>query len=190
MGVAPMLHQIDVFKRVAYEPNPNGYYYWSSTYYYDRDDFSSLTNMWLRALNVDRIHTLDVVNYVKVVVKQPPGRNNVIATFPATSNYGYIPSAGMEFSPLIIGRLITLYDDGRSSYRMWRCPVLLDWLTDGAFNTYALARMGSYINNLRAVSGYPPSRNLTGSPCIGGVVPLQSSGWQLRHGTERRARIY
>jgi len=185
-----MLHQIDVFKRVPYPANPSGWYYWSSTYYYERDDFTSLAAMWLRARNVDQLHTLDVVNYVKVVVKQPPGRANIIATFPATFNYGAIVTAGEEYSPITIGRLITSYDDGRSSYRMWRAPVLLDWLEDGFFTSPALSHMGSYINNMRTVSGYPAARNKTGAPCIGGVVPIRASGWQLRHGTERRERIY
>lgn len=185
-----MLHQIDVFKRVAWEGLTSGYYYWSSTYYYERDDFASFAAMWQRAVNVDRLHSLDAVQYVKAVIKAPPGRYNIVSTISLVGNFGYIVSGGADYSPLIIGRLITRYDDGRSSYRMWRCPVLLDWVSEGQFSAYALARMGSLINNMRSVSGYPPARNLTGAACVGGVVPQLASGWQLRHGTERRNRVY
>lgn len=185
-----MLYQLDILKRVPYAPNPSGYYYWTSVYYYDSDDFVSLLAMRSRALNVDRIHTLTVVEYVRITSKQPPGRGNVVSAISAVGNSGLMTGWSGDYSLLNVGRLILRYADGRSSYRYWRGPVPMDWIDAGSFNSTARTRMGSYINNQRIVSGFPPARNLTGAECIGGIVPTRVSGWQLRHGTERRRRTY
>lgn len=185
-----MLYQVDIRKRVPYLPNPSGYYYWSSTYYYDSDDFSSLVLLVRRARDVDRLHSLDLVEYQSAVLKQPPGRANVISTTPLTLIVGLIPSLGEDYTLLSVARLRTFYNDGTWSYRYWRAPLLLSWIHGGVFSAYAQARIASYINNMGAGSGGRRVRNLAGSELLTGLTPAHPSMWQLRHGTQRRQRIY
>lgn len=185
-----LLYQIDIRKRVAYTPNPSGYYYWSSVYYYDSDDFASVAAMVSRARDVDRLHSLDLVEYQSAIVKQPPGRANVVSTVPLTGNNGLIPSGGADYTLLAVARIRTQFYDGTWSYRYWRAPLLYSWFDPSGFSAYAQARMASYINNMSNGSGGRRVRNLAGSQMLLGVSPLHPSMWQLRHGTQRRERIY
>lgn len=185
-----MLYQLDILKRVAYPPNPSGYYYWTSVYYYDSDDFSNLLAMRTRALTVDRLHSLDAVEYIRITSKQPPGRGNVVSAISAVGNVGLITGWGTEYSLLNVGRLLLYYADGRSSYRFWRAPVAMDWIEGGEFNAFARARMASYINNQGPGAAGREARNQTGAICVGGLSPTRVSGWQMRHGTKRRRRTY
>jgi hypothetical protein len=185
-----MLYQLDLSKRVPYAGNPSGWYYWTSVYYFESSDFTSLFDMRVRCLNVDRLHTLDVVEYQFMLMKQPPGRTTVVGVVDMRPNVGAIATAGREYNLLTVGRLITRFEDGRSSYRYWRAPALYEWFHGGAWSAAAQAYMGSFINNMRQVSGHQAARNLTGARCIGGVISGSPSSWQLRHGTKRRRRIY
>lgn len=185
-----MLYQIDLWKSVPWDGAPAGRYAWSSTYYYDRDDFSTLRDMWLRAFSVDRIVTLSEVAYTKVVLKSPPGRANIVATIDAAPNVGFITGQGSDYNLLTVGRLLTDYADGRRSYRYWRAPLPDAWHAEGVLGATAWSWLQGYGNNLRAVSGFPASRNVYGSPMISFTAPRKVYGWQMRHGTLRRARTY
>lgn len=184
------LRQYDIVKRIAYPPNPGGYYYWSTTLYYDTADFGSAAQALNRALNVDRIHTIDQAQYMKVVVKEPPGRGNVIQTVTPFSTFGMIASTTEPFSLINVMRLQMFYDDDRHSYRYMRMPILDIWTAGESLTPYLLARAASYINNQKAVSGFPAARNQYGGSCTAGLSPTKLSMWQLRHGTLRRERAY
>jgi len=185
-----VLYQIDVWKSVAYSPNPGGLYYWSSVYYADRADYASNTAMINRVRNCDAAITLADVTYVKYVLKSPPGRGNVQATILDGLNHGLQATDPDGYSMINICRVVTAFDDGTKSYRYAGRPMPARWVDGQKINSVGLLWIGGWVGSMRASSGRPPMRNLAGSPLVGGIVPDLLSQWQLRHGTMRRERVY
>lgn len=184
------LRQYDVVKRIAWPASPTGWYYWSSVYYYDRADFSSDIAVRTRVRNVDSFQCLVNVQYVKMITKEPPGRGNVISVVSMAGNTGGQAADPNGYSMLMVMRAVTLFSDGRPSYRYCGRPMAARWYHGESLTPAGLAWLGGYLGAMRATSGFPPARNLTGGAMIASPTPHLLHRWQMRHGTERRERVY
>lgn len=185
-----LLTQVDVLKSVAYEPNPDGRYWWTSVYYYDQNEFSSLGSLVARVKTVDRFISHPSVRYERFTVKQPPGRENVVTVITDGLTFGLLPELGGPYSLINIIRVTTYFDDGRGSYRLLRSPLEDAAWTGNMLASLTISQAGGYINAQRAISGFPPSRNQYGGELISAIVSPFVRQWQLRHGTKRRERDY
>lgn len=184
-GGALDLWQVDVSKRVAYSGNPSGYYYWTSTYYMDRDAYISIDQMAGRVNVLEELITTTKCERQIMHFKNPPGRGNVVATRgPFDDNFGLIADDG-NHSLFVISRWLLRSASGRLSWRLNRAPLrYIDF--DGDFLTSTgLVRQQAGINLLVSQARW---FNSYGELITSGSVTGRVGYWQLRDGTKRRRR--
>jgi len=185
-----LIWQYDICKYVAWPHNPSGRYYWTSTYYLDRDEFSSDGAARSRVINTDQLTALQDVHYTVIITKSEPGRGNIISVGDIHLLTGTIDPDPDGYNLLNIARCLTFHSDGRHSYRMVRSPMPMRWIEGGLLASAGQAVYGGYLNNMIGSDPGESFRNKHGSPMVGGRVPTTLSMWQLRHGTKRRERVY
>lgn len=179
------LWQIDILKRIAYSPNPSGYYYWTSVYYIDRDLFGSNAACWAYVFNREELITTVDVERMGYRVHDPPGRGNVIleAVF-TTPSPGGLPSLG---DPMLINiaRWRLYSDTGRYSYRLNRSCLYADDIDGQVLSADGYLRQVTALNTFLFPGRF---RNSYGELLTSGEVARPVTMWQLRHGTKRRER--
>jgi hypothetical protein len=179
------LVQVDFCKRVPYDPEPSGFYYWTSVYYFDRDDFPSNGSVISKAQQFEHLFTTEDAKHVRADLKNPPGRGNIVAS---VTNFfgqgGAIDSEG-SYTLLNIARWTLISDAGRKSYRLNRMPLRPSdsegqFLSDSGYSQQ-LASLNTLL-----ITGL--SYNSHGELLVDGTVDRALHMWQLRDGTKRRAR--
>lgn len=179
------LWQVDVLKWVAYPPNPDGRYYWTSVYYVDRDQFSSAGNARNFCLSLDESLTTQDVWHAGLRVHDPPGRGNVIFNQIFTSfDNGLIPSEG-SWSMINIARWSLRSSTGRYSYRLNRMPLRPSDMDGDRLSASGIALQEAGLNTFLIPAR---CRNQYGELLVSGEVVPTLVKWQLRHGTKRRQR--
>jgi len=180
-----VLWQADCSKRVPYDGNPDGFYYWTSVWYMDRADFGS-DNAFLSAVqNAEGLSTLSIAFLRTVHVKSSPGRGNVIRVVDVLAGEGGIAYDDSGYSLLSIARVTWRSTTNRYSYRLHRQPLMSSQM-DGLYLTGAgTSSVESQMNGVLAVA---PIRNKYGERITHFSVDPLLHGWQLRHGTKRRER--
>ena len=179
------LWQVDILKRIAYAPNPSGYYYWSSIYYIDRDEFTLDSNCYFYVFNREELITTTDVERMGLRVHDPPGRGNVIYNLIfGTPSPGGLPSLG---DPMIINvaRWALYSASGRYTYRLNRSALYLDDIDGMQLSDDGYARQVAAKNTLLFPARF---RNSYGELLTSGEVARPVTMWQLRHGTKRRER--
>jgi hypothetical protein len=179
------LVQIDIAKRVVFDPNPSGFYYWTSVYYADLEDWPNYSQLALDVVQLEHLLCTEDVELTNLRIKNPPGRTNVVFSQNfITPQFGDIPSEG-EFSLIQIARWHLFDDEGRRSYRLNRMPLRpSDW--EGQELTPS--GMLRQVTCLNTFIGQGWARNSHGSLITSGEVVQRLTMWQLRHGTRRRRR--
>lgn len=180
-----VLRQYDVGKRLPVAGIGSGWYYWTNVYYNDTADFPNAAQARLAVLVLDQfIRTEDALG-TGIRIHQPPGRGNVVenTVFPGTSG-GFQPSEG-SFSIINVARWEFRSSTGRYSYRLNRMPLRPSDMDGDRLSSSGMSVQVGLLNHY-LLQGW--CRNSYGELLTSGRVVPALVKWQLRHGTERRAR--
>ncbi|MGV1080889.1 MAG: hypothetical protein ACOYD1_13810 [Candidatus Nanopelagicales bacterium] len=179
------LNQYDCGKRVPYTPNPDGYYYWSSTYYVDSADFSNTAAMTALVTSFEKLITCSNVQMTTWHRKIPPGRGNIVASFSQFLQTGLRPIGTDGYSLLNIARWSLVAASGAKSYKYIRLPLRPIDCTGVLLSSSGFTLQNASLSNFLSTGKF---RNQYGSPYVSGSVSPFIHMWQLRHGTKRRER--
>lgn len=179
------LWQVDMGKRVAFEPNPSGFYYWTSVYYLESSDFANPAQARLAVVNLEKILTTTDVDIVWQRVHAPPGRGNVIFDNPVSFTHGQITNSSELYSLINVARWHLWTDGGRKTYRLNRMPLRPSDIDGDELSMSGMAQQSASLNTF-LLAGW--CRNSYGELLTSGNVVQRLTMWQLRHGTERRER--
>jgi len=180
-----VLRQYDVGKRVEVPGIGSGWYYWTNVYYNDTADFINAAQARLAVLVLDGQLRTEDAKATGIRIHQPPGRHNVVenTVFPGTSG-GSVPSEG-SYTVINVARWHFRSSTGRYSYRLNRMPLRPSDLDGENLSASGLfwqtAQLNTYLSQ-----GW--CRNSYGELLTSGEVVPRLVKWQMRHGTERRAR--
>ena len=180
-----MLYQIDVWKRIAYSPNPSGFYDWSSVWYIDSSNTTSYANAAVQAYQIDRLTTRQSVLYTKYIVKSPPGRGNVVFTLTDGFNHGLFTNGTGGYSLIEVARWRFKSSAGRWTYKYGRLPLYASDIAGGEIVGFPWLIVGGFINSVVSANKW---RDSHGDLLVSGLVTPTVRPWQLRHGTKRRER--
>jgi hypothetical protein len=179
------LWQIDWGKRVPYPLSPDGYYYWSSTYYLRREDFASDHDLIDRVYNIEQITTCTNVQMTWANVKHSPGRGGVVATLNGFLQHGLVPLGTGIWSIITIARWDLWSTTGRRTRKYIRMPLRESDMAGDMLSTSGMFAQQAKINTFLGVG---PFRNAYGERLTVGRVSPFLHPWQLRHGTKRSHR--
>lgn len=179
------LVQIDIVKRLPFEENPSGWYYWTSVYYADRLHWASYEQLALDVVNLEKLLTTEDVDLTNLRIKNPPGRANVVLAQNFTvPQHGTIASED-AWSYIMVARWRLFDSLGRMSYRLNRMPLRPSDIDGQNLSASGLTRQNTSKNTLL---GQGWARNSHGALLTSGEVVPKLTMWQLRHGTKRRRR--
>lgn len=180
-----VLWQVDMGKRVPYDPNPDGFYYWTSVYYLDRADYSSDGALFTDASQCEQLTCLSIVHGTVGHVKHTPGRGPVSSSINRFNVAGGITYDGSGYSLLNVARVELRSTTGRYSYKLVREP-LMGSQQDG--NRLVQVGVPSITAQIAGCLATAPLRNKYGERITSFHVDPLLHMWQLRHGTKRRER--
>ena len=179
------IYRLDYQVRYPYVANPSGYYYWTNQFYFAADnptdydlgrdeavqasDFAHNTLVERSRFQVHRLDTGAMVQNLSM------GNSNAS---------GHI---GTPLGLLNVIRFTLLAADGRKGSKTFRAPLCADEMDGGRLTSTAF----DYYN-LTQVNLWPASTLACledGTPIVGSVLSPLVHGWQLRHGTKRRAYV-
>lgn len=177
------LYRVDIQKKVPCAENVSGFYYWTNVFYFDVDnptDYDLARDEIVEGGYA--IHNQLVMQDRFLVRLWPSG------TVVQSQNQGDASCGGMVGDPLglcntIYFRLIT--DGPKFGFKRFRIPLLAseivaNRLTDTAYDYYLHST-----GNFWAASSFACLED--GTHILDSVLSPLVHGWQLRHGTKRRA---
>lgn len=179
------LWQIDWGKRIPYSGTPDGYYYWSSTYYLLREDFASDHDLITECYNIEQITTCTNVQQTRFHIKHSPGRGGVVATGNQFLQPGLVPLGTGSWSILSIARWDLWSETGRRTRKYIRMPLRQ---SDMLGDLLSPSGMATQVPKLNSFLANGPFRNAYGEKLVQGRVSPFIHPWQLRHGTKRSRR--
>lgn len=177
--------QIDWQLRHPYDANPDGWYYWTNTYYLvaaDPLDFPSYVPRIETPMLYGMLHETQA-NRLKVTM--PPHSNTVLEnafSFNHVGNKGSLPTILEN-----VARVNFFIGETYASYKLLRgCIGNSEIEADGTLNATTRANLQrDYADGLIA-NGLTDD---TGTEFTSAVVSPLLHHWQLRHGTKRRQRV-
>lgn len=177
--------QLDWQLRYPYAANPDGYYYWTNTYFLDVSDpydFPAYvplveTPMWQGMLESCQVNRL--------LVRMPPHSDFVLENAYAFNHPGY--RADYETILENVARVHFFIGDRYASYKLLRAAVgTNEYEPDGTLNPTTRANLQLYYADGLIANGITDDE---GTPFTSAVVSPKLHHWQLRHGTKRRQRV-
>lgn len=178
------LTQIDLGIRYPY-PTFGGdtYYYWTSVYYADSDDFTSLANMAFAVRSVAREGLTNYCSLQLSNLKQPPGRGNIVYVHHNNFTAGSVISDG-SYAILIQVGMVDFFDaDGNRFRKYYRQPLRRVDVDGDMLSSTGIANITHYADTVMADGRF---RTLHGGLLDNYTVSPRIHKWQLRHGTKRR----
>lgn len=183
-GVMPVV-QVDLQWRYAYAANPDGWYYWTSTYYLDPPDPTNFV-AYLPALHLAaRSAALYETKENRARVTMPPHSGTVILDTNTHDQFGESVLGG----PTILENVARLsFWVGRQyvGYKLLRGAIPVAEVEDGRLSDNAYSWL---VENTAVLL-------LDAGICTDAGVPIERvevspliHTWQLRHGTKRRQRV-
>jgi hypothetical protein len=174
----------DIQHRAPYDPNPDGYYYWSNTFYIDVPDPSHAGPAIAHLFEGFTVVNFFVVqrNWHRLAV--PPGNSTYIFNAFAFNEHGNT----MLTDPIILENIARVHfyvGTEYVGYKLLRGVIAVDEVTDGKLSSTAQDRITDNLtfywfqNDLRTHD----NRVITSLACDRYV-----HHWNLRHGTKRRQR--
>jgi len=161
----------------------SGRYYWQHCFWVDSDDFSNNAQMGLAVLA-----DMKLLYEAQVQIHSTRWFLPNTTTIFFTQTYGTPQFGSLTTQPdptlLIATRWRMRGDDGSYSYHLHRQPLGEDYLADGRYTPTGLTQTLSRMNTFIGQGIYRTSSTHLITSGQRSTVPV---GWQLRHGTKRKA---
>lgn len=180
------VYQVDYQSRYPWPENPDGYYYWTNTFYtVAATDNIAAVNLNGIIVNMYGICCTTGVETPYYQIKTPPGRQAALYVDPLGSIHGLLT----ETEPGLLTSCVRIYGyiGGKVRWwKMWRVP-LQKSMTDGlrltdTFHSYLEDNWGPLAAaEIITTADGDVVEEFHASPLI--------HMWQQRHGTKRRQRV-
>jgi len=180
------VYQVDYQSRYPYAPNPDGFYYWTNTFYTVADnDHDAALQLNGILTNMYAIACITGVETPYYAIKTPPGRQAPLYIDNLGSLHGLLsaPEGGVLINAV---RVYGLVGGRQKWWKRWRVPLrpsdIDGRLIEASFHHYLEV-------NFAALAGYGVITTATGEVVEEIHVAPEVRKWQLRHGTKRSERV-
>lgn len=180
------VYQVDYQSRYPYPDNPDGYYYWTNTFYtVNTNDHDAAVSLNGVVTNLYAILCLTGVETLYYQIKTPPGRQAALYVDNLGDTHGLLPENGGGLLTNAV-RAYGLIGGRQVWYKRWRVPLRaqdIDGVNiESAFHAYLEV-------NFAHLASYGVVTTASGDVIEEIHVAREVRMWQLRHGTKRRQRV-
>jgi hypothetical protein len=179
------LMRLDYQLRAAFPDNPDGYYYWTNTFYFDYDMVpSSHSALYKTVIGISHIHSIHVFRN-RFILTAPPHGTTVLLN--AGELNQHCDNADVtSFILENVARVSLWVGSKYVGYKLLRGVVGTDEITDGVIDE---GRRSEIQGQIDAWWMDAPLLTATGETIDRAVVDRNIQHWQHRHGTKRRQRV-
>lgn len=179
------LMQLDYQLRAAYPANPDGYYYWTNTFYFDYDMVpSSHSALYKTIVGLSHIHSIHVFRNRFRLIAPPHGTTVLLNA--GELNQHCDQADVTSFVLENVARVSFWIGERYVGYKLLRGCVGTDEIIDGIIDEGRRLEIEGQIGEWWLGA---PLLTASGETIERATVDRSIHHWQLRHGTKRRQRV-